>query len=155
MEKSAGILVYRIKNKKIQVLLGKSGGPFFKNKKRSWSVPKGRIEKNETLQEAARREFFEETGIKIDEKIDYLGQVKSSTGKIFYCYFLEKDFKWDSLKPQNVPQVKLNWPPKTKNEIIFPEIEKIAYLDLEVAKEKIFFYQIPLLEMLKEKINLN
>jgi predicted NUDIX family NTP pyrophosphohydrolase len=44
MKKSAGILIYRKKNGKIQVFLVHPGGPFWKNKDlNSWSIPKGEI----------------------------------------------------------------------------------------------------------------
>jgi predicted NUDIX family NTP pyrophosphohydrolase len=44
MKKSAGILIYRKKNGKIQIFLVHPGGPFWKNKDlNSWSIPKGEI----------------------------------------------------------------------------------------------------------------
>jgi len=44
MKKSAGILIYRKKNGKVQVFLVHPGGPFWKNKDlNSWSIPKGEI----------------------------------------------------------------------------------------------------------------
>jgi predicted NUDIX family NTP pyrophosphohydrolase len=44
MKKSAGILIFRKKNGKIQVFLVHPGGPFWKNKDLdSWSIPKGEI----------------------------------------------------------------------------------------------------------------
>ena len=40
-----------------------------------WSIPGGGIEDGETPEEAARREFFEETNIKIDDKLNLVGFV--------------------------------------------------------------------------------
>jgi 8-oxo-dGTP pyrophosphatase MutT (NUDIX family) len=38
-----------------------------------WQIPKGHKNENETDEETARREFFEETGIKAPVKLSYLG----------------------------------------------------------------------------------
>ena len=55
---SAGLLMYRIYDGKLQVLLAHPGGPFFKNKDEgAWSIPKGELELGEDLLEAAKREF--------------------------------------------------------------------------------------------------
>ena len=49
-EVSAGILVYRIVDNEIQVLLGKNGGPRWKNKSvGAWNIPKGHVEDGENL----------------------------------------------------------------------------------------------------------
>ena len=61
---SAGLLMYRIQEGKLQVLLAHPGGPFFKNKDEgAWGIPKGEVEPGEDLLETAMREFDEETGI--------------------------------------------------------------------------------------------
>ena len=59
---SAGLLMYRIRSGSIEVLLAHPGGPFYKKKDYgAWSIPKGEIERDEDLLEAAQREFEEET----------------------------------------------------------------------------------------------
>ena len=61
---SAGLLMYRIHDGKLQVLLAHPGGPYFKNKDDgAWTIPKGEIEPGEDMLEAAKREFKEETGV--------------------------------------------------------------------------------------------
>ena len=58
---SAGLLMYRIQEGKLQVLLAHPGGPLFKNKDDGdWTIPKSEIESDEDLLEAAKREFEEE-----------------------------------------------------------------------------------------------
>jgi len=144
MKKSAGILIYRKKNGKIQVFLVHPGGPFWKNKDlNSWSIPKGEIENEEDLKNTAIREFEEETGIVLTdedkEKIFYLGEVKSKN-KIVYVFALEKDLG-DEIKIQsNLVKTEFGE---------FPEIDKGEYFDLEVAKEKLVSYQKELIEMIK------
>jgi predicted NUDIX family NTP pyrophosphohydrolase len=144
MKKSAGILIYRKKNGKIQVFLVHPGGPFWKNKDlNSWSIPKGEIENEEDIKNTALREFEEETGIVLTdedkEKIFYLGEVKSKN-KIVYVFALEKDLG-DGIK------IKSNLIKTEFGE--FPEIDKGEYFDLEVAKEKLVSYQKELIEMIK------
>jgi predicted NUDIX family NTP pyrophosphohydrolase len=144
MKKSAGILIYRKKNGKIQIFLVHPGGPFWKNKDlNSWSIPKGEVENEEDLKNTAIKEFEEETGIVLTdedkEKIFYLGEVKSKN-KIVYVFALEKDLG-DEIK------IKSNLVKTEFGE--FPEIDKGEYFDLEVAKEKLVNYQKKLIEMVK------
>ncbi len=65
---------------------------FCYNKKRNgWEIPGGHIEKNETWQEAAKREMYEETGAtKI--KLTPVSVYKiNSFGLLCYCEILEID----------------------------------------------------------------
>jgi predicted NUDIX family NTP pyrophosphohydrolase len=64
MKNSAGLLMYQFTNEALQIFLAHPGGPFYKNKDDGcWTIPKGLINDNEDIQEAAKREFEEETGI--------------------------------------------------------------------------------------------
>jgi len=149
MKKSAGMLIYRKKNGKIQVFLVHPGGPFWKNKDlNSWSIPKGEIEDEEDLKNTALREFEEETGIVLTdedkEKIFYLGEVKSKN-KIVYVFALEKDLG------DNI-EIKSNLVKTESGE--FPEVDKAEYFDLEVAKEKLVSYQKELIEIIRSSLKL-
>lgn len=62
--KAGGGLVYRKGNDGIQVLLIRRNG--------KWDLPKGKLEKGETMKECARREVTEETGIPLPDVIDFL-----------------------------------------------------------------------------------
>lgn len=58
----AGGIVFRLdENDKIEILLVKSS--HVNDKK--WGVPKGHLEEGETLEQCAKREIFEECGIKV------------------------------------------------------------------------------------------
>lgn len=52
------------------------------DKKEIWCLPKGKIENNETPEQAAIREVKEETGLK--------AEIKEKVGKINYWYYKEK-----------------------------------------------------------------
>jgi 8-oxo-dGTP pyrophosphatase MutT (NUDIX family) len=70
-EVSAGGFVMSSKNSNEVAVIGKlnRGGRL------EWCVPKGHPEVEESIEEAAIREVFEETGLKA-EILDYLGEVK-------------------------------------------------------------------------------
>ncbi len=59
--KAYGILLYKLENKKTKILLCKSVKSLEK-----WGCLKGMQTENETAKECAKREFFEECGIKIE-----------------------------------------------------------------------------------------
>jgi ADP-ribose pyrophosphatase YjhB (NUDIX family) len=63
-----------------------------------WSIPAGHLEKNETTQDGAKREFFEETSIDInDYNLKFVGLVPryaksgNNVKGLMYVYLLEVD----------------------------------------------------------------
>lgn len=56
MEYSAGAVIYRKRNDELEYLIIQS------IINRNWGFPKGHLENNETTEQAARREVFEEVG---------------------------------------------------------------------------------------------
>ena len=154
MKKSAGILLYRIKDKKPEFLLVHPGGPFWKNKDlQAWSIPKGEIEKDEDIKQAAIREFQEETGQKIPfENLIPLNPIKQKGGKIVYAFALEGE-----LNPENIQSnfFEMECPPKSGKIQKFPEIDKAAWFDLKTAQEKIIPEQFHLIEELLRKLDID
>ena len=61
MKQSAGTLLYRQGASGLEVLLVHPSGPY--NRKAPWSIPKGEPGEETDLEETARRETLEETGI--------------------------------------------------------------------------------------------
>ena len=58
-----------------------------------WSIPSGHVEKGENAIDGARREFFEETDIKVNN-VRLLGMFRSRTGKgLVYVYLHESKKK--------------------------------------------------------------
>ena len=74
---SAGILLWRSREGRLEVLLAHQGGPFWAKKDIGhWTIPKGEVEPGEEFVAVARREFAEETGVETpDEPLIDLGQI--------------------------------------------------------------------------------
>lgn len=146
---SAGILVYR-KNNGVEVFLIHPGGPFFAKKDNgAWSVPKGEFGRDEDPLHAARREFEEETGHKISGDFIPLPTVRQKGGKIVHVWAVEGDIDADSIISNTF---QLAWPPRSGNIQEFPEVDKAAWFDLQIAREKINAGQISLLDELSALI---
>ena len=79
---SAGLLLYRLRASRPEVLLVHPGGPFWATKDEgAWSIPKGLREPNEDALAAARREVAEETGFQLDGQFIPLGSFRQSGAK--------------------------------------------------------------------------
>ncbi|MEW5908012.1 MAG: NUDIX domain-containing protein [Patescibacteria group bacterium] len=148
---SAGLLIYRKKNKKIEVLLAHPGGPFWMNKNKGvWSIPKGEPEENEDLLSAAIREAKEEIDLKtIKGEFVPLGSVIQKNGKIVYAWAIEGNY---DLKMMKSNTFKTEWPPRSGKITEFPEIDRAEFFEIKEAQEKINPSQIKFLERLR-KIN--
>jgi predicted NUDIX family NTP pyrophosphohydrolase len=148
MKTSAGILLYRLVNKELQVFLVHPGGPFWKNKDEgAWSIPKGETEGETDLLVVARKEFQEETGTAIDGDFTPLQPVTLKSGKRVYAFAIAGDIDADVIQSNTFS---LEWPPKTGKMIEVPEVDKAAWFDIDTARKKINSAQVPLLnELLK------
>jgi len=73
MKQSAGTLLYRSELSQLEVLLVHPSGNY--NRHKPWSIPKGVPDAGESLEDAARRETFEETGVTAGE-LAYLGSIR-------------------------------------------------------------------------------
>ena len=133
---SAGLLMYRFKDSKLEVLIVHPGGPYWKNKDEgAWSIPKGEVEENEDFLEAAKREFKEEIGISPNsEKFISLGEIKQKAGKIVYAWAFESD--WHGLLMTQI-YIEIEYPPKSNKFIKIPEIDKASFFTINIAKKKI------------------
>jgi predicted NUDIX family NTP pyrophosphohydrolase len=85
MKQSSGTLLYRRSGKDLEVLLVHPSGAY--NRKSPWGIPKGIPDEGEELEAAARRETWEETGVKVTgplvplDSIDY-----SKSKKRVFCF---------------------------------------------------------------------
>jgi predicted NUDIX family NTP pyrophosphohydrolase len=134
-KESAGILLYRTSGQGLQVFLVHPGGPFWVHKDLGiWSIPKGELDENEDHLTAARREFEEETGHKVEGPFLELAPVKLKSGKVVYAWAIEGDLDPDKLESNTF---QIEWPPNSGKTAQFPEIDRGAWFDLDEALRKI------------------
>jgi predicted NUDIX family NTP pyrophosphohydrolase len=150
--RSAGLLLYRRREGRIEVLLGHMGGPFWARKdERAWSIPKGEHPEAEDALAAARREFAEETGTPPPDgpTLD-LGEVRQSGGKRVTAWAVEGDLDPATVKSNTFL---LEWPPRSGRRQEFPEIDRAGWFDLDTARRKIVKGQAALVDRLQERLS--
>lgn len=146
---SAGVLAFR-RRPELEVLLAHPGGPFWAKKDAgAWTIPKGLVEPGDELIAAARREFTEETSLVAQGDMIELAPVVQKSGKLVHAFALEADFDISQFVSNTFA---LEWPPKSGRRQSFPEIDRIAYFTLPMAKQKIIAYQRPLLSDLEKRV---
>lgn len=135
---SAGLLMYRRKGNDIEVFLCR---PFSleRQKNNFWGIPKGKIDQGENPEDAAKREFFEETGL-IPPNVPryYLGKIKYPSGKKEVSVWT---FEFD---PPKEFMFKSNYT-KTKDSagktVIVPEIDEWTWFNIKDAQKNIMISQ--------------
>lgn len=145
---SAGLLVYRLREGRLQIFLVHPGGPFWAKKDLgAWSLPKGEFTEPEDPLAAARREFQEETGFDPEGPFEPLTPRKQSGGKIVHAWAVEGD-----LDPRQVRSntFLLEWPKGSGRQKEFPEIDRADWFDLEEAKRRILPGQAGFLDELDD-----
>jgi predicted NUDIX family NTP pyrophosphohydrolase len=147
---SAGILPFRFKDNRLEVMLVHPGGPFWTGKdERAWSIPKGVFEEGESPLKAAKREFFEETGRQIEGKLMDLGEIKQPSRKIVHIWALEKDLDETEVVSNTFT---MEWPKKSGIVKEYPEIDKAGWFDVSQAKEKLHKGQVGFIDRLIEAL---
>jgi predicted NUDIX family NTP pyrophosphohydrolase len=149
---SAGILLWRRGDGRLEVLLGHPGGPFFARKDAGvWSILKGETAADdEDLELLARREFEEETGhVAPDGPAIALGEVRQAGGKVVHCWALEGE-----LDPERASSntFEMEWPPRSGKTREFPEIDRVAWFDLATARAKLNAAQTAFLDRLEDAL---
>lgn len=147
---SAGILLFRQQNGRIEVLLIKPGGPYWRGKDAgAWMIPKGVVEPGEKPAEAALREFAEETGTVLSSVPFPLATVRQSGGKIVKAFAVEGDLDPENLRSN---EFELEWPPRSGRIERFPEVVEARWMSLAEARALMLPSQLPLLDALEEKL---
>lgn len=150
MRKSAGILAYRRRGEEIEFFLVHPGGPFWKGKDLgAWSIPKGEFGNEEEPLNAARREFQEETGHRVDGIFIELDPVRQKAGKMVYAWAVEADIDASAIVSNTF---RTEYPYKSGKWITIPEVDEAGWFPRAVAKEKINPAQAKLLDDLMEKL---
>lgn len=131
MKIAAGTLLYRQQDHQLLVLLIHPSGNY--NRRSPWGIPKGSPDPGETLEQAARRETWEETGVKPGE-LQYLGYVVyQKSRKRIECF-------WGPAPEDAAPHC-ASW-----------EVDCAEFVNLDVARKRIHPDQAPLLQWLTDKL---
>jgi predicted NUDIX family NTP pyrophosphohydrolase len=132
---SAGLLLFRHRGGRPEVLLAHPGGPFWANRDAgAWTVPKGLAEPGEDLLAAARREFAEETGLRPEGPFLPLGSVRQKAGKTVHAWACEGDADPAALASNTMWA---EWPPGSGRRVEFPEVDRCAWFGPAEAREKL------------------
>lgn len=143
---SAGLLVYRVREGRLEVCLVHPGGPFWARKDAgAWSIPKGEIERDEAPLAAARRECLEETGQVVEGVFQPLPPVRLRSGKTVYAWAVEGDMDVTAIRSATFP---LEWPPRSGRLQEFPEIDRAAWFTVEAARNRLHPAMRPWLDQL-------
>lgn len=139
--------MYRVRNGELEFLLVHPGGPFWKNKDAgAWTIPKGEIASGEDPLSAAKREFEEELGFRPEGELVPLTAIRQKAGKVVRAWAFEGDCDPAVCRSNSFT---LEWPPRSGRTQEFPEVDRVDFLTLSRARDKINPAQIPLLEELE------
>jgi len=151
-KKSAGLVLYRFRKDRLEVLIAHMGGPLWSGKvargKRGWSIPKGEYTDGEEAFDAACREFREETGFEPpDSPATPLGEIRQKSGKCVTAWAQEGDL--DTTRARS-NMINIEWPPKSGKSKKFPEVDLVEWVDPDTARERIIEGQQELIDRLEQ-----
>src|SRR5213080_1933796 len=144
---SAGLLMFRRRKNKLEVLLAHPGGPFHVHKDDgAWTIPKGETAPGEDLLTRAQIEFEEEVGFRPKNVRDYieLGSIIQKGGKTVHGWAFEGDL------PESF---ELEWPPRSGKRERFPEVDEARFFSEEEARRKLKPAQLPFLDRLRKALD--
>ena len=146
--RSAGLVLYRRRDGKLEVLLVHPGGPFWqKRDEGAWSIPKGELADNEEGMDVARREFQEELGTAPPGgQGTPLGEIRQAGGKLVQAWALPGDLDVTRIASNTF---EIEWPPRSGRRESFPEVDRAAWFSMADARVKILDGQRPLLDRLE------
>ena len=141
MKQSAGVIII-LNNEKILICHPSNNDKWFG----SYSFPKGGIDEGETIKQAALRELFEETSVKIDESkiskeplvLDYMNYKKKGVvyKRIYLFTLYISDISEIGLDSEVIPTDKLP----------FGEIDWAGFISKEEAKLRLFHRSVPMID---------
>ena len=152
---SGGLVLYQgdPDPQNIKCLVAHPGGPFFRNKDEGWwSIPKGEPDPNEDIFAAALREFEEETGMPPHRPYLELGSITQNNGKEVFAWAFEGC--WPENREPICNHITMEYPKGSGKEWTFPEIDRVEFLPIKLAKKKLRSQQAPLLDRLVKRLPL-
>jgi predicted NUDIX family NTP pyrophosphohydrolase len=127
-KESSGTLLYRRQNDQLEVLLVHPSGNY--NRGKPWSIPKGLPDSGERLEDAARRETVEETGV-IAGQLASLGSIRYiKSGKQIHCF--------TGQAPADARPVCASW-----------EVDRAEFVTIDQARCFLHPDQVPFLDRLE------
>jgi predicted NUDIX family NTP pyrophosphohydrolase len=146
-KQSAGILLYRVRGGRVEVLLVHPGGPWWVNKDLgAWSIPKGEYGQGEDPEATAVRELEEETGYALGTgELLPLGTLRQRGGKLVSAWAAAGDLDPAAITSNTFT---LEWPPRSGRLREFPEIDRAAWFDPATARQKLSAAQAELIDRL-------
>lgn len=144
--------MFRQDRGEIEVLIGHPGGPFWASKDEgAWSVPKGMVEPGEDTEQAARREFQEETGLELGGGgMIPLGSVVLKSGKEVVAWAISGVVDTAGATSNTVT---VEWPRGSGRSITFPEIDRLLWCSLTEAGIRLNPAQRPFLARLVKSLD--
>lgn len=140
------MLLFRRSRDGLEVFLAHPGGPFWSRRDEgAWTIPKGVVDEDEELIDAARREFNEETGMAPRPPFIPLGSIKQKAGKTVHAWAWEGDADADAIISNTS---RTEWPRGSGKWVSFPEVDRCAWFDLDTARTKINPAQAALIDRL-------
>ena len=128
--RSAGLLIFRVRERSSEVLLVHPGGPYWARKDEgAWSIPKGLVEDGEDELAAAIREVREEIGVGVEGTFVHLGEFCQPGGKIVTAWSVEADPEVD-LGASLISHFEMEWPPRSGRMQSFPRLIVLNGLEL-------------------------
>lgn len=129
------------------MLIAHPGGPWFANKDAgSWSLVKGIVKEGEDDEDAAAREFEEETGWSPPQGIWIpLGETTLKSRKVVVAWAIETDFDMSTFDPGTF----------TLYGREYPEIDRVVWMTPDEAREKLNPAQTVFIDRLEEHVSLN
>ena len=145
---SAGLLLFRRSGDgALELFLAHPGGPFWAHRDDgAWTIPKGALNADEPLLDAARREFEEETGLRPTGPFLPLGSIRQKAGKTVHAWAWEGD-----ADPARVTSntMRTEWPRGSGQWLTFPEVDRCAWFDPATARVKLNAAQAEFVERLE------
>ena len=147
---SAGLLLFRRRPGGLELFLAHPGGPFWQRRDAgAWTIPKGVTEAGEDPLSTACREFEEETGLAPKGPFIPLGSVQQKAGKVVHAWAWEGDADPCSIRSNNT---RTEWPRGSGRWLTYPEVDRCAWFDPRLAREKINPAQAELIDRLEGEL---
>ncbi|WIE66759.1 NUDIX domain-containing protein [Curtobacterium sp. MCLR17_054] len=146
---SAGLLLHRTGPSGPEVFLAHMGGPFWRNRPRAWSIPKGLVEAGEEPLGTALREFAEEIGVPAPVTaagLTDLGEFRQASGKRVRVFAARASgFSVDTVRSNTV---RLELPRGSGRFVEVPEVDDARWVGLDEARELVVAGQVAALDAL-------